>query len=339
MHTTFGCPTSHFPRYFAVTLIVLPVIVYRNFCIARLARVRCRRGAERKAIASRVNCQTSLWFIATFGALSASAFAKAQFVTYRFTGVVIQSFSPLVDVDESVEGNFTYSLHAPDEHNDPNNGRYSYWELFDGPSQIGMSFTVGSSVVDSSGNSRWDVVNGLPTTPLVEPRCTVGCDLFQFRNVHNVTQSSKLTFIDLSGNVLDSDDSPTVLDLDEFSVRELEGWVEGGSFLSEIEMLELIEPMSGDFNADGTIDAADYVWWRKHDGLPTGFDLWRANFGASFNAADEPATPSTESLLKSVPEPSLIVFISSAVLAANIPFLRYRHRSEICYAVESPAFT
>jgi hypothetical protein len=44
----------------------------------------------------------------------------------------------------------------------------------------------------------------------------------------------------------------------------------------------VLEPLAGDFNRDGTIDAADYVVWR--DGLGTTFtqpdyDVWRANFG------------------------------------------------------------
>jgi hypothetical protein len=37
--------------------------------------------------------------------------------------------------------------------------------------------------------------------------------------------------------------------------------------------------LTGDFNNDGSVDAADYIVWRKNDGSQTGFDLWRANFG------------------------------------------------------------
>jgi hypothetical protein len=52
--------------------------------------------------------------------------------------------------------------------------------------------------------------------------------------------------------------------------------------------------MLGDFNDDGTVDASDYVAWRKHDGGTTAlpnddglgtpiraehYDLWRAHFG------------------------------------------------------------
>lgn len=35
----------------------------------------------------------------------------------------------------------------------------------------------------------------------------------------------------------------------------------------------------GDFNHDGTVDAADYVVWRKNNGGPGDYATWRANFG------------------------------------------------------------
>ena len=37
--------------------------------------------------------------------------------------------------------------------------------------------------------------------------------------------------------------------------------------------------LPGDFNDDGTVDAADYVVWRKNDGTQIDYDKWRANFG------------------------------------------------------------
>jgi hypothetical protein len=39
----------------------------------------------------------------------------------------------------------------------------------------------------------------------------------------------------------------------------------------------------GDYNGDGSIDAADYVAWRKNDGTQQRYDVWRANFGMSVN--------------------------------------------------------
>ena len=40
-------------------------------------------------------------------------------------------------------------------------------------------------------------------------------------------------------------------------------------------------PIAGDFNADGAVDAADYVVWRNGDGSAEAYDAWRDNFGAS----------------------------------------------------------
>jgi len=54
----------------------------------------------------------------------------------------------------------------------------------------------------------------------------------------------------------------------------------------------------GDYNQDGSVDAADYVWWRKFDGTPEKYDEWRANFGSS-------ATGGT-AMASGVPEPSAV---------------------------------
>ncbi|HEY3393187.1 MAG TPA: hypothetical protein VGK58_10790, partial [Lacipirellulaceae bacterium] len=44
----------------------------------------------------------------------------------------------------------------------------------------------------------------------------------------------------------------------------------------------------GDYNLNGTVDAADYVVWRKnpsaHGGDPAGYNTWRTNFGSTLGA-------------------------------------------------------
>jgi hypothetical protein len=69
----------------------------------------------------------------------------------------------------------------------------------------------------------------------------------------------------------------------------------------------------GDFNLDGTVNAADYVVWRKNDGTQQGYDTWRANFGrtAALGAAsglsnDGTAAASTKSSI-GVPEPAAVL--------------------------------
>ena len=66
---------------------------------------------------------------------------------------------------------------------------------------------------------------------------------------------------------------------------------------------------SGDYNADGWVDAADYVAWRKFDGSPSGYDSWRANFGLPDGGLGS----------RSVPEPSTSAL---AALAACVLLTR-----------------
>jgi hypothetical protein len=64
--------------------------------------------------------------------------------------------------------------------------------------------------------------------------------------------------------------------------------------------------LPGDFNNDGTVDAADYVVWRKSNGTPQQYADWRANFGAS---SDGSSASSAISEL-AAPEPSSIVLLA-----------------------------
>jgi hypothetical protein len=69
----------------------------------------------------------------------------------------------------------------------------------------------------------------------------------------------------------------------------------------------------GDFNNDGTVDAADYVVWRKKLGTTytqSDYDAWRANFGKT--AGSGAALPSAEPL-PAVPEPSSELLIMLAI--------------------------
>jgi hypothetical protein len=76
---------------------------------------------------------------------------------------------------------------------------------------------------------------------------------------------------------------------------------------SEVETLRQslapVVPLSGDYNGNGKVDAADYVLWRKDPatfgGDPTGYDTWRANFGL-------PAGGGAALSAGAVPEPSTI---------------------------------
>jgi hypothetical protein len=91
--------------------------------------------------------------------------------------------------------------------------------------------------------------------------------------------------------------------------------------------------LTGDFNGDMVVDAADYVVWRDHlgatdestisgngDGMngvdQADYDLWKANFGTSLPASGRGANVS-------VPEPAMGFLLSfSAALAFDGRFRR-----------------
>lgn len=101
--------------------------------------------------------------------------------------------------------------------------------------------------------------------------------------------------------------------------------------LSNLQFIDLVRvptapALAGDFNADGTVDAADYLVWRDTlgqmaaglaaDGDASGtvdvadYELWRAHFGRTAATSSENASPA-------VPEPASValVLIASAIAA------------------------
>jgi hypothetical protein len=86
---------------------------------------------------------------------------------------------------------------------------------------------------------------------------------------------------------------------------------------------------SGDFNQDGTVDAADYVVWRN--GLGTtytddDYNDWRANFGTSLLAGGGSAIPSAESLSAAVPEPTSLGMIAVVLAVVSLRHVAPSHR-------------
>ena len=75
-------------------------------------------------------------------------------------------------------------------------------------------------------------------------------------------------------------------------------------------LLRIVESVTpGDFNGDGTVDAADYVVWRKNGGDQSAYNTWRAHFTQTVGGGNlSPAT---------VPEPAL-AFLLMLVPAVGI---------------------
>src|SRR6185436_7586285 len=79
----------------------------------------------------------------------------------------------------------------------------------------------------------------------------------------------------------------------------------------------------GDFNGDGAVNAADYVFWRTASGArQTDYNTWRSYFGVtSTGGSDTPADVS------SVPEPAVFLLAAwcLAVLFAARPRIGAPH--------------
>ena len=77
---------------------------------------------------------------------------------------------------------------------------------------------------------------------------------------------------------------PPPLKVTDFSIaEEVNEQISMGG--NDFETVAFPRPLPGDYNGDHSVDAADYVVWRKdpanNGGDPGGYDTWRAFFGAS----------------------------------------------------------
>jgi hypothetical protein len=96
----------------------------------------------------------------------------------------------------------------------------------------------------------------------------------------------------------------------------------GDSFLSQVWRADPL--LAGDFNRDGSVDAADYVVWRKNDATPTGYDVWHANFGrtAALGVSAAPASDKNAA----IPEPSTLIMFVGIMVVSSITRARHCHK-------------
>jgi hypothetical protein len=153
-------------------------------------------------------------------------------------------------------------------------------------------------------------------------------DVFYTLTGHRKPDDTVDIFLD--GNLLTTMPVLGVGNPDNFRIGESAGSVnlfETGRLVIDYIKVEsaVSAGVPGDFNDDGTVDAADYVVWRKLDtsstplpndagqGTPIGIDhytLWRANFGRQQDEAGQGSGL--------VPEPSSIIPLIIGVLVCGI---------------------
>jgi hypothetical protein len=86
----------------------------------------------------------------------------------------------------------------------------------------------------------------------------------------------------------------------------------GDSFVSQVWRADPL--LAGDYNRDGSVDAADYVVWRKTGGMQEGYETWRANFGRTVGRGSNATGPATTF----VPEPASAWLLMLAAVAGNL---------------------
>jgi hypothetical protein len=99
-----------------------------------------------------------------------------------------------------------------------------------------------------------------------------------------------------------------------------------------VDIVALTVGLPGDYNDDGSVDAADYVMWRKNVGAPAGilpndidggiigpaqYATWRAYFGEPSGVGT--AVAANSSTNATVPEPSSLILLTFMALLAHLP--------------------
>jgi hypothetical protein len=133
-----------------------------------------------------------------------------------------------------------------------------------------------------------------------------------------LTFASDVNLASQVGRTIDLFDWTGVTPTGTFNVTSPYTWNLTNLYTTGEVTLTAAPSLPGDFNHDGTVDAADYVVWRK--GLGTtytqnDFNTWRANFGRTDGAGSAESVPA-------VPEPESL----SLLLLASIILSVARHR-------------
>ncbi len=131
---------------------------------------------------------------------------------------------------------------------------------------------------------------------------------------------SDLDFVTATGN---SDGRPSAFN----NLGQLVFWASFTDGSQGIFVSNTVARLSGDFNNDGSVDAADYVVWRKNDRTQAGYDEWCAHFGPRLDfgigsGAISAANDSVERVSKSIPESASIAI----VIPAGIVLLTMKRR-------------
>jgi hypothetical protein len=195
-----------------------------------------------------------------------------------------------------------------------------------GPFGVGQMGVYKGQIVSQSGifSTFPNDVDGMAmgTTPLIPTFAGDTALAFGLRLVTSTSASVGYGGEPGSANghasfVLGLPTSGPVANLPEgYTLNSLSGHIVNNQFVAP--------DLFGDYNGDGTVDAADYVFWRKTGGSSQDYNIWRAHFGKT--TVSGAANDSTAS--SGTPEPTSLALL---LLAASASMTRRpgRHISPI----------
>jgi hypothetical protein len=181
------------------------------------------------------------------------------------------------------------------------------------PANYLLPDNVGMSVTNSEdGLFFFDVFLAPPSTSGVDVPDSPGNNLLE------ITYSASADALGLFSVVALPGATNTVWTDNTLVTREFNN-LAGATQPVQIGEVLVSQVLAGDYNQDGSVDAADYVVWRKNPdafgGDPAGYNTWRANFGTTAGGG---ATLPSVAPLSAVPEPATSILLALAILGPLI---------------------
>ena len=81
----------------------------------------------------------------------------------------------------------------------------------------------------------------------------------------------------------------------------IKGW-QADDVLNPVTIMGTLNGNAGDFDGDGKVDGADFLFWQRNDSTPAGLNAWQTNYGSGVLVGAAAATGA-------VPEPTSVVLL------------------------------
>jgi hypothetical protein len=169
-----------------------------------------------------------------------------------------------------------------------------HWVDLDGDGVVNdPTATVGNGRVTQIATSEWRLAQ---VTHEVDPTdwLGIGADLFGANDITAVESVKAVMFMgDFDNTNLNGDGDGGNLLIDNVLVEVFKDMASVTPNMNPNPSLS--EGLAGEYNGNGTVDAADYVMWRNDPGSfggdPAGYNTWRTNFGRSLGVGSGVAIP------------------------------------------------